>query len=123
MRLSRHTVMDMLSETGVTTDDTTRQNAYIMVATSLLYLFPQVPAFLGEEHDPQAALMGCVACFVVLAAYCAFQVVAPELQKRKMKMAQKAYMRQKVQQRQQEAAKQQQQAPTVRPLHSCFRHT
>ena len=37
--------------------------------------------------------------------------------------AQKAYMRQKVQQRQQEAAKQQQQAPTVRPLHSCFRHT
>ena len=93
MRLSRHTVMDMLSETGVTTDDTTRQNAYIMVATSLLYLFPQVPAFLGEEHDPQAALMGCVACFVVLAAYCAFQVVAPELQKRKMKMAQKAYMR------------------------------
>jgi len=93
LRLNWHTFCDAFTETGVTTDAATRHNAYIMFATSFLYLFPQIPAFLGHVHDPQAALFGGIACFITLALYCTYQVVAPELQERQMKAARSKLLR------------------------------
>ena len=61
-------------ETGVTSDAATRLNAYIMVASAFFYLFPQIPTFLGHEHDPTAALCGSIACLIGLIIYCAYQV-------------------------------------------------
>eukprot|EP00961_Rhodomonas_salina_P055676 747917-Rhodomonas_salina.1 len=91
-----------LTKTGVTSDAGTRINAYIMVASSLLFLTPQVcphpppthpqhetdlsssshltraalsqiPSAMGYMHDPAAALWGGILCLVSLAAYCVFQ--------------------------------------------------
>jgi hypothetical protein len=62
------------TQTGVTSDEPTRINAYIMVASGLLYLIPQVPAFCGYPHDPAAALAGTITCLVCLALYCLYQV-------------------------------------------------
>ena len=58
--------------TGVTTDSATMINSHIMILSAFLYLFPQVPTFMGYPHDPSAAFWGGVACLVSLAAYCAF---------------------------------------------------
>ena len=69
-------------KTGVTTDEATRINAYIMIASALLYLSPQIPTFVGKSHDPFMAWAGGVACLTALAAYCVYQVRMPELQKR-----------------------------------------
>ena len=88
-RLTLRWLEATLTQTGVSTDKATRINAYIMIATGLLYLIPQIPTFCGFEHDPMAALGGAIACGLALAAYCAYQVVAPELQKRKMAHARK----------------------------------
>ena len=88
-RLTLRWLEATLTQTGVSTDKATRINAYIMIATGLLYFIPQIPTFSGFEHDPMAALGGAIACGLALAAYCAYQVVAPELQKRKMEHARK----------------------------------
>ena len=92
-RLTMRWIEKSLMDTGVTTDNATRANAYIMMATALLYLFPQIPTYMGYEHDPNAALLGCIACGIALAAYCTYQVVAPELQKRKIQHARHMYVR------------------------------
>ncbi len=47
----------------------------------------QVPAFLGDIEDPQAALLGCAVCGVTLVAYCVAQVLYPEMQKKRMEKA------------------------------------
>lgn len=80
-------------KTGVTTDEATRFNAYIMIASALLYLSPQIPTFMGEDHDPFMAMVGGVLCLLALAAYCAYQVVVPELQKRKKDAAHKKFVK------------------------------
>ena len=82
-----------LTETGVTSDAATRLNAYIMIASAFLFLFPQVPTFMGHPHTPLATLSGCIACLVALAAYCVYQVVYPELQKRKKEAAHQKFVR------------------------------
>jgi len=82
------------TETGVTSDKGTRINAYIMVASAFLYLFPQTPTFLGHPHSPTASLAGAIACLVALVAYCIYQVVYPELQKREKEAAHQKFVRQ-----------------------------
>ncbi|EKX52502.1 hypothetical protein GUITHDRAFT_159252 [Guillardia theta CCMP2712] len=82
-----------LTNTGVTTDESTKLNAYIMMASALLYLTPQIPTFMGEAHDPSAAGLGGILCIVALAAYCAFQVLWPELQKKKKEAAHKKFLK------------------------------
>ena len=47
----------------------------------------QVPAFLGDIEDPQAALLGCAVCGVTLVAYCVAQVLYPEMQKKRIEKA------------------------------------
>jgi Ca2+/Na+ antiporter len=83
------------TETGVTSDGATRLNAYIMVASAFLYLFPQIPTFLGHGHSPLAALLGGIACMVGLAVYCIYQIVYPELQKRKKEAAHQKFVRER----------------------------
>lgn len=82
------------TETGVTSDKGTRINAYIMIASAFLYLFPQTPTFLGHPHNPTASLAGSIACLVALVAYCIYQVVYPELQKREKEAAHQKFVRQ-----------------------------
>ncbi|CAG9462465.1 unnamed protein product [Pedinophyceae sp. YPF-701] len=79
--------------TGVTAEDSTRPGSWIMSATTALYLVVQVPAMLGHADSPGAALVGCMMCIVALAAYCAYQVVSPELQRRRIVKARKRFMR------------------------------
>lgn len=76
-----------LARTGVTTDSFTPTNAAIMSFSSLLYLLIQVPASLYGPSEPLAALVGAIVCLGCLAAYCAYQVLNPELQRRKMARA------------------------------------
>lgn len=76
-----------LMRTGVTTDDQTRFNAYPMVLSSLLYLVVQVPAFFGYEQDYTAAVVGFVLTLMALAVYCVYQVISPDLQRKKMQAA------------------------------------
>lgn len=64
-----------------------------MAASSLLFGLVQVPAFLGAATDPQAAMAGAVACGVAAAAYLAFSVLSPELQRRKIAAARKRRLR------------------------------
>lgn len=80
-------------QTGVTTDEATRFNAYIMIASAFLYLSPQIPTFMGEPHDPFMAMVGGILCLVALGLYCAYQVVMPELQKRKKDAAHKKFIK------------------------------
>ena len=47
----------------------------------------QVPAFLGDIEDPQAALLGCAVCGFTLVAYCVAQVLFPEMQKKRIEKA------------------------------------
>jgi len=90
--LSKGLEMDFY-KTGVTTDEATRFNAYIMIASAFLYLSPQIPTFMGEDHDPFMAMVGGILCIVALGGYCAYQVVMPELQKRKKDAAHKKFVK------------------------------
>lgn len=82
-----------LRRTGVTTDTDVRRGAGIMTASVLLFGIVQVPAALGHAADPNVALLGCVACLLSLVAYCTYQVLSPELQKRKIDAARKKRFR------------------------------
>eukprot|EP00961_Rhodomonas_salina_P153089 2061266-Rhodomonas_salina.2 len=90
-----------LTKTGVTSDAGTSINAYIMVASSLLFLtqqvcpcpppfhpqhetdlssshltcaaLSQIPSVTGYMHYPAAALWGRILCLISLDAYCVFQ--------------------------------------------------
>jgi len=73
--------------TGISVDGATKTNAIIMVVTAALYATIQVPTFMGHGDDTKAALTGAVLCALTLIAYCIYQVVSPELQKRKMEAA------------------------------------
>jgi hypothetical protein len=61
--------------TGVTTDEQTRVGAWIMMASTLPFLFAQLPLLPGHLEDgPTAALGGCIVATVGLLAYSAYQV-------------------------------------------------
>ena len=44
----------------------------------------QIPALISIKEESTAALTGGIICLLTLAAYCAFQVMYPELQKRQV---------------------------------------
>jgi Ca2+/Na+ antiporter len=79
--------LQSLGVTGVTTDRDTKLNAKIMMASCLLFLIVQVPALMGDASDARLDLVGGVCALVALACYCAFQVLHPELQRRKIEAA------------------------------------
>ena len=84
-----HGLADSFANTGVTVDGDTTLNARIMMASCLAFLAPQAAAFAGA-----AARMGPPTSSARRRrspgspAYCAFQVLHPELQKRKIAAAQ-----------------------------------
>lgn len=82
-----HGLADSFANTGVTVDDDTTLNARIMIFSCLTFVAPQAAALAGRGADGLADLIGAAVAFAGLAAYCAFQVVHPELQKRKMAAA------------------------------------
>ena len=82
-----HGFTDSFSKTGVTVDNDTPLNAKIMMASCLVFLVPQIAAFCGDKGDKVVDGVGAIVALVALAAYCTFQVVHPELQKRKMQAA------------------------------------
>ena len=82
-----HGLADSFANTGVTVDCDTMLNARIMISSCLAFIAPQAAALAGHSADGLANLVGAVAAFAGLAAYCAFQVMHPELQKRKMDAA------------------------------------
>ena len=82
-----HGLADSFANTGVTVDGDTTLNARIMMASCLA---PRAAGggVAGRGADGLADLVGAAAAFAGLAAYCAFQVLHPELQKRKIAAAQ-----------------------------------
>ncbi|KIY94309.1 hypothetical protein MNEG_13654 [Monoraphidium neglectum] len=64
-----------------------------MAGSVLLYGIVQVPAFMGFPESPQAALTGAVVCLAAAVAYCAYSVLSPELQRRKIEAARKKRLR------------------------------
>lgn len=76
-------------KSGVTTDRFTPLNAVLMGATVLLYLIIQVPSSFFPKLQPIASLLGGIVCLLCLAAYCTYQVLYPELQRRQMMRARK----------------------------------
>ncbi|GBF91924.1 hypothetical protein Rsub_04648 [Raphidocelis subcapitata] len=76
-----------LVRTGVSTDTATPRCAWAMLGAALLYLIVQLPYTLlrHPKHSTAPALAGCILCFLSLAAYCAYQVLAPGAQRRRIK--------------------------------------
>lgn len=71
---------------GVTVDEDTPMNSKIMIITSLSYLIVQGVAFAylkdpasGKSVEKPFALAGMIVCFVLLIAYCVYQVMVPKL--------------------------------------------
>eukprot|EP00878_Enallax_costatus_P007203 GHUV01007547.1.p1 GENE.GHUV01007547.1~~GHUV01007547.1.p1 ORF type:complete len:589 (+),score=195.07 GHUV01007547.1:201-1967(+) len=89
----KHTRGWDLFNTGVTVDRDVRQGAQIMASSVLLYGFVQVPAFLGFSKSPQAALAGAAVCLIGMVAYCAYSVMYPGLQERRIDAARKKRFR------------------------------
>eukprot|EP01094_Clydonella_sp_ATCC50884_P024121 TRINITY_DN5966_c0_g1_i2.p1 TRINITY_DN5966_c0_g1~~TRINITY_DN5966_c0_g1_i2.p1 ORF type:complete len:424 (-),score=91.33 TRINITY_DN5966_c0_g1_i2:829-1950(-) len=82
--------------TGATVDSDTPVNARIAIVTSLSYLIVQGVGFYysedpynstGVEIEQWCSLAGCIVCFLFLAAYCAYQVINPKLQAKKIERA------------------------------------
>lgn len=87
---------------GVSVDHDTPINARVMLATSLLYLVVQIPAFIyvdtkdgdkassdaARDTERPAALAGFILCAIALAGYCAYQVIVPRLARRRTEAAQ-----------------------------------
>jgi Ca2+/Na+ antiporter len=82
------------TDTGVTVDPDVQRGAAVMAASVLLYGSVQLPAaLLGDVNDPKAAAAGATACFLAGAAYCAYSVLSPSLQKRRIAEARKKRLR------------------------------
>jgi Ca2+/Na+ antiporter len=86
---------------GVSVDSDTPTNARVMLATSLLYLIIQVPAFIylndkdndmpnspEEKTEHPVALAGFIICAIALLGYCVYQVLVPRLARRRTEAAQ-----------------------------------
>lgn len=86
--------------TGVTTDEQTRVGAWIMMASTLPFLFAQLPLLPGHElNGPQAAISGGIVASIGLLAYCAYQVASPWLQQKKIEEARLQFFRSRALQR------------------------
>ena len=81
-----HGLADSFANTGVTVDGDTTLNARIMMASCLAS--SRRRRRVAGRGGGLADLAGAAAAFAGLAAYCAFQVLHPELQKRKIAAAQ-----------------------------------
>eukprot|EP00850_Spirogloea_muscicola_P001943 SM000007S20903 [mRNA] locus=s7:782807:786568:+ [translate_table: standard] len=79
--------------TGVTTDGLTPPNAYIMLASVSLYLIVQAPSLAGQTHNEYTVLAALALASVGLVAYCCYQVVVPELQKRQLLAARARFVK------------------------------
>ena len=86
-----HGIVDGLGKTGVTVDRDTKLNAKVMMASCVSFAVVQLRAFQGDTHDRNVDLATGVCALTFLAAYCTFQVLYPELQRRKMKAARVRY--------------------------------
>jgi drug/metabolite transporter (DMT)-like permease len=63
------------------------------LSTGVHWPFPAVSA-ANPAHPPrQAALTGAVVCLAAAVAYCAYSVLSPELQRRKIEAARKKRLR------------------------------
>eukprot|EP00873_Tetraselmis_striata_P007709 jgi/Tetstr1/427973/TSEL_018047.t1 len=78
-----------MTSTGVTCDNATSKSAILMIVSCVLYFLVQGPALFGLYHSRIAAIVGCICCFICLVAYCTFQLMVPEMQKKKMRAARK----------------------------------
>jgi Ca2+/Na+ antiporter len=82
------------TSTGVTVDPDVKRGALIMALSVLLYGSVQIPsAFFNDPSDPKLAAAGAAACFLAGAAYCAYSVLSPELQRRRIAEARKRRLR------------------------------
>ncbi|KAK9799325.1 hypothetical protein WJX73_002090 [Symbiochloris irregularis] len=82
-----------LAATGVSVDELTPLGAVLMGSSVFLYAFIQIPSILSRHYHSYASLAGAAACFIFLAAYCGFQVLYPEMQKRQIEAAKKKHKR------------------------------
>lgn len=86
--------------TGVTTDEQTRVGAWIMMASTLPYLFVQLPLLPNHLIDgPKGALEGCIVASAGLLLYSAYQVASPWLQQKQIEEARLQYFRSRALQR------------------------
>mmetsp|Transcript_38807 Transcript_38807/g.91895 ORF Transcript_38807/g.91895 Transcript_38807/m.91895 type:complete len:533 (+) Transcript_38807:126-1724(+) len=80
-----------LKETGVTCDQPTSKSAILMAISCVLYFGIQGPALFGLYHSRVAASVGAGLCFLCLCAYCTYQLLEPEAQRKKIRAAQKHF--------------------------------
>ncbi|KAL4619879.1 hypothetical protein ACB092_06G113000 [Castanea dentata] len=80
-----------LTESGVSTDIWTSYAARMMVISVIPFLVVQIPQLLNSTSGRHlAVLIGLIVSFILLIAYCLFQVLQPWIQRRKL-----AYVRHK----------------------------
>ena len=81
-------ITEAANETGVTTDTDTKTNAMVMMASCVTFLVVQIPAWMGMEANRTVHLITAAVALGGLALYCGYQILFPELQRRKIEAAQ-----------------------------------
>ena len=81
-------ITEAANETGVTTDKDTKTNAMVMMASCVTFLVIQIPAWMGMQANKKIDLAAAAVALGGLALYCGYQVLFPELQRRKIAAAQ-----------------------------------
>ena len=81
-------ITEAANETGVTTDTDTKTNAIVMMASCVTFLVIQIPAWMGMQANKKIDLAAAAVALGGLALYCGYQVLFPELQRRKIAAAQ-----------------------------------
>ena len=81
-------ITEAANETGVTTDTDTKTNAMVMMASCVTFLVIQIPAWMGMQANKKIDLATAAVALGGLALYCGYQVLFPELQRRKIAAAQ-----------------------------------
>ena len=72
----------------MTTDTDTKTNAMVMMASCVTFLVIQIPAWMGMQANKKIDLAAAAVALGGLALYCGYQVLFPELQRRKIAAAQ-----------------------------------
>jgi len=81
-------ITEAANETGVTTDTDTKTNAMVMMGSCVTFLVIQIPAWIGMQANKKIDLAAAAVALGGLALYCGYQVLFPELQRRKIAAAQ-----------------------------------
>ena len=81
-------IAEAANKTGVTTDTDTKTNAIVMMASCVTFLVIQIPAWMGMQANKKIDLAAAAVALGGLALYCGYQVLFPELQRRKIAAAQ-----------------------------------